>query len=191
MKKIVIAMASVGLLAGSVVGAIPAQAGNLNSAGVSISWDESTFYELGNTGCSQFLFNWTNGGRGIYSIRIYILSRFGDKVGDARVITPREGASGVQSMQICFLTDGLGPYTLQLYVWQWPSSGIPDTQVTAPISFLSRTPAAQPTASADPAAAAETTTVAKPKSVKCISKKTFKSKTFKNKTKCPTGWVKI
>jgi hypothetical protein len=41
-----------------------------------------------------------------------------------------------------------------------------------------------------PAPAADPAPVTKKKSVKCISKKTFKKK-FKGKTKCPKGWVKI
>ena len=191
MRKLLIGIASIGLISGSVVGASPASAGSLDLQGATLSWDDATFYAP--DGCSRFKFNWTNNsGRDLLRLAMTVTSRFGDSIARDSKIGIDPGTGGIFDVQICrlSLTDGLGPYNVNLYIGDYTSRGGGSWEVTAPLTFISRTPAPEPAPATATAPAPATTTTAK-KSVKCISKKTFKKKTYQGKTKCPKGWVKI
>ena len=155
----------------------PAQAGTLDTGGVVLSWDDSTFFAPEADGNKTYKFQFANNsGFEVLSLKATISDKFGDPLGipgsDLFVKPGTTGFVDVSFVQYSELNNGLGPYTLTLRVEHYSSSGLGATEVTSPITFLSRT---------NPSAG---------KTVRCINKKTLKIKTFPG-TKCPAGWKKV
>jgi hypothetical protein len=156
MKKLFSVTAAVALALSSLVLVQPAKANQLEVLGASVTWDASTFFEP--TGCSNFNVDYVNGsGIELLLLEFKITSRFGDKLADKAEIGIRSGASGRWAIQICkfALTDGLGPYNVELLIKDYSSN---TRTASGSLSFKSRSstttppssqlPSTQPNASA-------------------------------------------
>jgi hypothetical protein len=188
-KKLAVLGASIALLGGALVGvAAPANAGQVDVQGASLSWDDATFYMP--TGCSRFKFNWANNtGRELLVLRMTLTDPFGDSVVNDSKIGIDNGTSGFFDRQICNhqLENGMGPYVVTLTIEDYTSIGGGAWSSSANLMFIPR-----PGTSAPAPAATTPSTAGRPgagASIRCVNKKTFKIKTFKAK-KCPKGWVK-
>jgi hypothetical protein len=188
-KRLSVFAASIALVMGGLIGvASPANAGQVEVQGASISWDDATFYMP--TGCSRFQFNWSNQtGRRLLALRLSMTDPFGDSVVSDSKIGIESGTSGFFDRQICRhqLENGLGPYRVTLTIEDYTSLGGGAWASTADLNFIPRPgEAPAPTQTAAPAQTPKPT-AAKP--IRCVNKKTFAVKSFKAK-KCPRGWVK-
>ena len=153
----------VGLLiaATSLFAASVANAGQLSTAGASISWDDSTFYEP--SSCTSYLFTYTATNKVLFA-DIKITNKFNDEVGGTIFFGPN---SGKASVQVCTGKDLSGAKVV-LKVTGSASYGGTDDIVSTPITFLSRsgapstTPAPTVTVTATPAPAPTVTVTATP-----------------------------
>ena len=206
MKKIVVAIASLGLMAGSVAGASYATAapGSLTGVATSISWDDSNWYIP--TGCSDYTFNYTSTPAAFLS-EVTILNQFGDKLGSKSVGGGYgEGGSGSVAVQVCSFRvgDDVGqefPVVIQLEDKRSSSYGDGGSQIlTGTAVFKTRrapAPEAEPAPAPTPTVG-EAVKEKKKNTIVCVNKKTFEVKTFKKnkktknkkKGKCPKGWTK-
>ena len=131
-----------------------ANAGQLSTAGASISWDDSTFYEP--SSCTSYTFSYTATNKVLIG-EIKITNRFNDEVGSMSFFGPN---SGKISVQVCTGKDLSGTKVV-LKVTGSASYGGTDDIVSTPITFLSRsgsttastTPAPTVTVTATPAPA--------------------------------------
>lgn len=169
MRKSLGVLATAAILTWAIAGANPASAGSLSDGYITLTWDESTFYDQ--EGCTEYIFNYTRTTNDVF--RISIVNRYGDNIGASRVGESAQ-PSGVVPVQVCRYQDDVGPRLTVRNIYR-------STYVEAPLTFQARPTQATASGSAN--------------SVDCINKKTFKQKTFKGKwgkkDKCPKGWVKL
>jgi hypothetical protein len=116
-----------------------ANAGQLSTAGASISWDDSTFYMP--SGCTRYNFSYTATNK-VLLANIKITNKFNDEVGSTTFFGPN---SGSVSVQVCSNNDLTGT-KVDLVVRGSSTYGGTDGIVSTPITFLSRSssPAATP-----------------------------------------------
>ena len=187
MKRLAVLGAAVALVSGALVGvAAPANAGQLDVQGATLSWDDATFYMP--TGCSRFKFNWSNGtGRRILQLSMTLTDPYGDSVANDSKIGIESGTAGFFDEQICNhqLENGLGPYRVTLTIEDYTSLGGGAWSSSADLNFIPR-PGSEPKPAATAPADAAKPAASK---IRCVNKKSFAVKTF-NAKKCPKGWVK-
>ena len=138
-----------------------ANAGQLSTAGASISWDDSTFYEP--SACTSYTFNYTASNK-VLLADIKITNRFNDEIGSTTFFGPNSGRA---SVQVCTGKDLSGTKVV-LNVKGSAVYGGTDDIVSAPITFLSRggsstvSPAPTVAVTAYPAPAPTVTVTASP-----------------------------
>jgi hypothetical protein len=161
MRKIRVFLMVLTLLFSTVVVISNASAGQLSSsAGVSVSWDDSSLYQPSSS-CTGYVFNYTAAPRVLFA-DIEITNRYNDKIGSAIIFG---GKTGVVSVQVCPNKDFTG--TKVALVIKGGTGGTDDV-VSTPITFLSRTtgtttsPAPTVTVTAQPAPAPTVTVTAQP-----------------------------
>ena len=146
----------------SLVAVSVANAGELNTAGASISWDDSTFYVP--SSCTSYNFSYSATNK-VLIADIKITNKFNDEVGSAIFFGPNTGKT---SVQVCTGKDLTGTKVV-LKVTGSAIFGGTDDIVSTPITFLSRsgtpsassTPAPTVTVTATPAPAPTVTVAAK------------------------------
>jgi hypothetical protein len=146
----------------SLVAVSVANAGELNTAGASISWDDSTFYVP--SSCTSYNFSYSATNK-VLIADIKITNKFNDEVGSAIFFGPNTGKT---SVQVCTGKDLTGTKVV-LKVTGSAIFGGNDDIVSTPITFLSRsgtpsassTPAPTVTVTATPAPAPTVTVAAK------------------------------
>ena len=147
----------------SLVAVSVANAGELNTAGASISWDDSTFYVP--SSCTSYNFSYSATNK-VLIADIKITNKFNDEVGSAIFFGPNTGKT---SVQVCTGKDLTGTKVV-LKVTGSAIFGGTDDIVSTPITFLSRsgtpsassTPAPTVTVTATPAPAPTVTVTATP-----------------------------
>jgi hypothetical protein len=138
-----------------------ANAGQLSTAGASISWDDTTFYEP--SSCTSYTFTYTATNKVLFA-DIKITNKFNDEIGGTIFFGPN---SGKASVQVCAGKDLSGAKVV-LKVTGSASYGGTDDIVSTPITFLSRsgspstTPAPTVTVTATPLPAPTVTVTATP-----------------------------
>ena len=139
-----------------------ANAGALSSpAGVSISWDDSSFYIP--SGCTSYVFTYTATSK-VLLADILITNKFSDKIGSTTIFGPNTGKT---SVQVCSGNDFTGT-KVSLDIKGSAVYGGTDDVVSTPIAFLSRsatpttTPAPIATVTAKPVPAPTVTVTANP-----------------------------
>jgi len=139
-----------------------ANAGALSSpAGVSISWDDSSFYIP--SGCTSYVFTYTATSK-VLLADILITNKFSDKIGSTTIFGPNTGKT---SVQVCSGNDFTGT-KVSLDIKGSAVYGGTDDVVSTPIAFLSRsatpttTPAPIATVTAKPVPAPTVTVTAMP-----------------------------
>ena len=193
MKKIVVAIASLGLMAGSVAGASSATAapGSLTGVANSVTWDDSNWYIP--DGCSDYTLNFTKTETS-YLSEVAILSQFGDRLGSSFISGSGGNAqSGSIAVQVCEYQVGADvgkdiPVVIQLKDRRNEVYGDGGSQVLTGTAVLKTRRASTP----------EAVKKKKKNTIACVNKKTFEVKTFKKnketkkkkKGKCPKGWTK-
>jgi len=130
-----------------------ANAGQLSTAGASISWDDTTFYEP--SSCTSYTFTYTATNKVLFA-NIKITNKFNDEVGGTIFSGPN---SGKASVQVCTGKDLSGAKVV-LKVTGSVIYGGTDDIVSTPITFLSRS--GSPTASSTPAPAVTVTAKSSP-----------------------------
>ena len=131
-----------------------ANAGELSTAGASISWDESTFYEP-SLGCTSYNFSYS-GSNKVSSALIQITNKFNDQLGTAYIFGPNTGKI---SVQVCAGKDLTGTKVFLKVTGSATYGGTSDI-VSTPITFLSRS--SSPKASSTPAPAVSVTATPAP-----------------------------
>jgi hypothetical protein len=160
MRKIRVSLMVLILMFSTVVVISNASAGQLSSsAGVSVSWDDTSLYQPSNS-CTGYIFNYTAAPRVLFA-DIEITNRYNDKIGSAIIFG---GKSGVVSVQVCPNKDFTGTKVALIVKG---GTGGSDDVVSTPVTFLSRTtgattPAPTVTVTAQPAPAPTVTVTAQP-----------------------------
>ena len=116
------------------------RAGELNASAVTVTWDDSTFYEP--AGCTNYYFNFTADVSVLFAT-ISISNTYGDSIGSTMITGPNTGKA---SVFICSGKDLSGTKVI-LDVKKSSFYGGGEQIVSSPITFLKRgTPSPTPVA---------------------------------------------
>ena len=136
-RRIMVATASLALVAGITgLGAAPAQAGQLNVLGVTVTWPDTMYRAEDN--CSKYFFDYANNiGFELLTVRLDILDPFGASLASEVEIGVPNRASGTWDVQLCpfHFTNGNGPYTFRLTIKDYYSTS---RSAETPFVFTSR-----------------------------------------------------
>jgi len=138
-----------------------AHAGEVSLQGVTARWNDNAFVKP--DGCGNFSIDWVNGsGRELLMIRVQVFRSNGFTLFWQSAIPAQPGESGTFSQVICEsrLTDGLGPYRVDLTIEDYSFTGGGSYVASAPLTFLATAPAPAPAPAPPPPAAAPATPVA-------------------------------
>lgn len=170
-------LAALALLGGIAVPTASANAATLNVENVTVTWDEATFYAP--DGCSSFAFDYANNiGFELLTLRMLITDQYGSVIDRESEIGVKSGASGRWDVQICSfeLTNGLGPYQVQLNIQDYNSvsrfSTLPLTFIARPAAPSTSTPTTPSISTSTTPTVTTTATTPKKSTVKISAKRT-------------------
>ncbi len=146
-SKISATLAALAIAAGFAIGgpASPAQAApSIDVFGFKVSWQDQMYFP---TGCSNFEFQYENNtGFALLQVGFILTDPWGEKVADNSLIGAPTGGSGVWDEQICksSLKNGLGPYTIKVYIQDYSSRGGNTREKFSTVTFTARPGVATP-----------------------------------------------
>lgn len=117
----------------------PAQAAqSIDLYGFTVSWNDTLYFP---EGCSNFEFNYVNNvGYELLQVGFIFMDPYGERIAYDSLIGAPSGGSGTWDEQICKheLLNGLGPYTMKIFIQDYDSRGGNTREKTTQISFKAR-----------------------------------------------------
>lgn len=118
---------------------VPAQASqSIDLYGFNVSWNDTLYFP---EGCSNFEFNYANNvGYELLQVGFLLLDPYGERIANDSLIGAPSGGTGTWDEQICKheLMNGLGPYTIKVFVQDYDSRGGNTREKTAQVYFKAR-----------------------------------------------------